>query len=168
MGRIGKILIVLCCTLLIAGLAEAKSYVNREHGFSIWLPDETEIFFDGFAENVWSMKAEYKGLNILVMAEHSANHYGRDFNNRDDANEIIELKRKTGEYFGSYVTGYLKNPTANHHYAITITDNRGKDHIYGELATTIHRNMILISAFGSKRYLPVVREILDSFRCDKE
>ncbi|MCQ2361495.1 MAG: hypothetical protein MJ048_00470 [Acidaminococcaceae bacterium] len=170
MGRIGKILIVLCCALLFAGLAEAKTYVNDGFGFSMWLPDETEIVYDGIAdgEKSWSMRAEYKGLNIWFLGGHTANRHGRDFSTPDDVNEYIDLERRSGEFYGNSVTGYCKNPVKNHYYAIVIQDNRDKEYMCGSLATTMHRNMMVLSVSGNRKYMEIIQKILDSFKCDKD
>ena len=39
MRQIRKILIMVCCTLFFAGLAEARTIVNQQRGYSFNIPD---------------------------------------------------------------------------------------------------------------------------------
>lgn len=171
MGRIRKILIMVCCALVFAGLAEAKTYVNDGFGFSVWLPDETEIVYDGIAdgEKSWSMRAEYKGLNISFIAGHVANpESGANFNDLGMVNQILNREKQFGQVFDMSVMGYYNNPVPQHYYTIVFRNKNNGDFASGNLFATIHGNTYIVTCSGTKKYMPIMKRIFDGFHCDLE
>lgn len=147
---------------------EAKTYVNTEYNYSVWLPEEAEYVYEAPAGSSTPVKfrAEYKGLNLSVMAAHTPNVKGQNFNDLVFTQEYLEVSRQAALSFGSDFEGYYNCPVSNHYYAIGIV--KQPNHVSATLFTEIHGDFIQLTAYGPPQYEGLARKIMESFRCLRE
>ena len=171
MKLIVKLLIIVCCFLFSVS-AKAKTYTNDEMKISMWMPEEMEIISDQHVNfgncDGRVLRAEYLGLNLSLQMGNCCNVEGQEFNNYEFANRYLEVAKQTTLSFGLSAETYCIIPMAKHYYATTLRKKDDNSFCSGELMTTIHGRSFILTCNGKADYLPVIREIMESFSCVEE